>query len=557
MEKKECKNCGTEFVIEDEDFKFYDKISPVFDGKKYHIPMPSLCPDCRQQRRLSFRNEHNLYKRTCDLCKKKIISCYHDRIDFPVYCPECWWSDKWDASDYGMDFDFSRPFFDQFGELIKKVPRISLSITHNENSDYVNLSGYNKNSYLLFASEFDEDCLYGTQVIKCNDCVDALNCTESSYSYDVVDVGKGYEVFFSKNCRNCNESMFLSDCKSCNNCLFCTNLRNKQYHVFNKPVSKEEYEKKRAEIFERLNKGELPQLMKEFLEFDKKAIHKHLEMLNNENSIGSYLFDSKNCKYCYDLSYAEDCKYVYTGFRVKDLMDVCHTTDAEVGYEGTSLGYNSNNILFTYGSWTCHNGFYFDNMHSSSNIFGGAGMRHKKYCILNKQYSKAEYEKLVPEIIEHMMKTGEWGEFFPATLSAFAYNETLAHEYFPLTKEQVLAKGLKWKDPDPKEFQKQIFTVPKNIKNVPDSIVDEVLACSDCSKNYRIITQELAFYKKFGLPIPHECPDCRHKKRMALRNPRKLYDRKCDKCGSAIKTTYSQDRPEKIYCEKCYLEEIV
>jgi len=31
-----------------------------------------------------------------------------------------------------------------------------------------------------------------------------------------------------------------------------------------------------------------------------------------------------------------------------------------------------------------------------------------KYCILNKQYSKEEYEELVPKIIEHMQKTGEW-----------------------------------------------------------------------------------------------------------------------------------------------------
>ena len=109
-------------------------------------------------------------------------------------------------------------------------------------------------------------------------------------------------------------------------------------------------------------------------------------MINDENSLGNYLFDSKNCKYCFDLSYGEDCKYVYTGFKVKDLTDVCHTTEAELGYNSTSLGYKSYNILFAVASWTSSNGIYFDNCHSSSDIFACAGLRHKKYCIFNKQY---------------------------------------------------------------------------------------------------------------------------------------------------------------------------
>ncbi|MBU0627024.1 hypothetical protein KKG31_00015 [Patescibacteria group bacterium] len=47
--------------------EFYSKVSPIIAGKKYLIPAPTLCPDCRQQRRISFRNERSLYKRKCDL----------------------------------------------------------------------------------------------------------------------------------------------------------------------------------------------------------------------------------------------------------------------------------------------------------------------------------------------------------------------------------------------------------------------------------------------------------------------------------------------------------
>jgi hypothetical protein len=46
----------------------------------------------------------------------------------------------------------------------------------------------------------------------------------------------------------------------------------------------------------------------------------------------------------------------------------------------------------------------------------------------------------VPQIIERMMQDGEWGEFFPATMSPFGYNETVANEYYPLSKSEATEK---------------------------------------------------------------------------------------------------------------------
>jgi hypothetical protein len=91
---------------------------------------------------------------------------------------------------------------------------------------------------------------------------------------------------------------------------------------------------------------------------------------------------------------------------------------------------------------------------------------------------------------------------------------------------------------------------------MPDNIFEEILACEKCTKNYKIIKQELEFYKKIGLPIPHLCPDCRYDIRFRLRNPHKLIKRECNKCQKDIQTTYASDRPETIYCEKCYLETV-
>ncbi|MDD3861895.1 MAG: hypothetical protein PHP74_03355 [Candidatus Gracilibacteria bacterium] len=153
-------------------------------------------------------------------------------------------------------------------------------------------------------------------------------------------------------------------------------------------------------------------------------------------------------------------------------------------------------------------------------------------------------------------KNKEWGEFFPISMSAFCYNETIAQDYYPITKEEALIKGWKWKDADSKEYQTQTYEVPERIEDVSDSIVNEALACSHCKKNFRITKSELSFYRRKSLPIPKKCPDCRHFERMNLRNPRQLWARNCAKCGIEIQTTYSPDRPEIVYCGDCYLKDI-
>ena len=196
---------------------------------------------------------------------------------------------------------------------------------------------------------------------------------------------------------------------------------------------------------------------------------------------------------------------------------------------------------------------------NSKNLFGCVGLTHKEYCIFNKKYSKEDYQQLKDKIIEHMKSTGEWGEYFPPETSAFGYNETLANDYFPLTKEQVKSKGWQWCDfaPDIKA-DKTISAgrLPDDIKDLPDDILNWAIICEITNKPFKIIAQELDFYRKHNLPIPRRHPDQRHCDRLKLKQPYKLFNRKCDKCLSAIKTTYSPDRLEKVYCESCYLKEV-
>ncbi|MFH1781532.1 MAG: zinc-ribbon domain containing protein, partial [Patescibacteria group bacterium] len=101
--KSQCQNCFKTFEITDNDQEFYNKMK---------VPAPTFCPDCRNQRRLVWRNELSLYPDECDLCKKKIISQYSPDKPYKVYCGDCWYSDKWNPLDYAQDYDFNKPFFE-------------------------------------------------------------------------------------------------------------------------------------------------------------------------------------------------------------------------------------------------------------------------------------------------------------------------------------------------------------------------------------------------------------------------------------------------------------
>ena len=181
--------------------------------------------------------------------------------------------------------------------------------------------------------------------------------------------------------------------------------------------------------------------------------------------------------------------------------------------------------------------------------------------ILNKQYEKVEYEKIKKTIIENMKKEGTYGQFFSPELSPFGYNETLAQEYSPMTKDEAAKNRFNWQEQATGTYGKETIRekeIPETIEEVTEDILKEILICEDCKKNYRITKSEFDFYKRINIPLPRKDFECRHKDRMAKRNPRKLWHRKCMKegCPNEFETSYSPERPEMVFCETCYQQEV-
>ncbi|KKQ44116.1 MAG: hypothetical protein US64_C0015G0012, partial [Candidatus Nomurabacteria bacterium GW2011_GWC1_37_9] len=269
LEKRICQNCRLQFTIEPDDFSFYEKIK---------VPAPTFCPECRMQRRFTFRNERVLHRNKCAKTGKSVISCFSSESPFIIYDRDIWWSDKWDPTEYGMDYDFSLPFFEQYNELLAKVPLANLGNTNCVNSPYGNHNADCKNCYLVYASYLSEDVMYSQGAANLKNSMDTYTVMKSENCYQDTLGNILYNVHFSYNCDESINSFFIKNCLNCIDCIGCMNLRNKKYCIFNQQYTKEEYE----EIKKDLDFGSY----KKILEFRDKFKNFVLMYPNRYGNIG-------------------------------------------------------------------------------------------------------------------------------------------------------------------------------------------------------------------------------------------------------------------------------
>lgn len=592
-QNKTCQNCKQDFIIELEDFNFYEKIK---------VPPPTFCPPCRAQRRFAFRNERILYKRKSDFSGKEIFSMFSPKSNVKVYENEVWNGDQWNPMDYAQEYNFSRPFFEQYFELLSKVPVRNLGVVFGVNSPYVNHASNPRNSYLVFNTKEPEDCMYGHGINQSRWCIDTSHISKCEYCYEGFWLTKCFNCLFCSQCEDSFDMILSKNCVGCQNCFGCVNLRKKSYCIFNVEYSKEEYFEK-IKSFNLGSYKNFQKLKSEAYDFWMKFPNKYIQGFQNISVSGNYIEHSKevldsflvregqNLKYCQNLLETPGCK---------DCFDYSIWGDsAELIYESHSCGIGIHNLKFCV---LCQ-----ENVHDieysmfcvrgSENLFGCVSLRNAKYCILNKQYSKEEYEDLVPKIKKQMDempyidKNGivyKYGEFFPPGFSPVSYSGTLGQEYFPLTKEEARARGFVWEDEDERNYKIDIEVkdMPDDINKAGKEIVNKVIRCEHegiscnqlCTSAFKILEDEFNFYQKMNLPLPRLCPNCRTFERLKQRTKIQLHKRKCmcagekdysgnykntskhfhgdSYCGEEFKTGYSPDRPEIVYCEKCYQQEV-
>src|SRR3989344_6437708 len=99
-----CEHCKQNFIISEEELVLY---------KKVDIELPTLCNFCRIKLHLSFWMFGKFRKGKSDLSGESLITVLPEKNRYPIYTQTEWYSDKWDAMNFGIDYDSSRPFFEQ------------------------------------------------------------------------------------------------------------------------------------------------------------------------------------------------------------------------------------------------------------------------------------------------------------------------------------------------------------------------------------------------------------------------------------------------------------
>ena len=590
-ETKICQNCKRQFTIEPEDFQFYEKIK---------VPPPTYCSVCVLQRQLSFRNARNLYRRKDSKTGKEIISIYSPDKEFVVYEQKEWNGDGWDPMEYGQEYDFERPFFAQMKELMQKVPWSSLNNWDAVNSDYCNFTKGNKNCYLVFGGDFNEDTEYSTYNFLTKNSADLYWVNKGESCYELTDSEDNYRCAYGRFLESCLDIRFGFELNGCQNCVACVNLRRQKNAILNQPYSPEEYKEKVSEM-DLGSYAKNEKMRQRFRELRERSIFRPYKIFKSVNCTGDNIYNSKNCKFCFDVfDGAEDSKYIFLAAGgLKDSYNSSHLGSlSELCYNSLSV-YPGSRVVASWIVIDCQDVYHSMWCRGCSHIFGCVGLRNKQYCIFNKQYTREEYEALVPKIIEQMNsapyrdakgRVFAYGDFFPSDLSPFAYNETTAHEYYPLTEAEVREQGYRWYVPAEKQYAvtKNSSELPDNIKEANDSILNEVIGCShegkcnhSCTFAFKLIPAELNLYRSLELPLPRLCPNCRNSERVAQRNPFSLWHRRCEcegskskrkeenqyqntvrhshednPCPNEFETSYALDRPEIVYCEQCYQQEV-
>ncbi len=549
MENKICTHCNTSFQITDKEKGMYEKVD---------IAIPDICTSCRWKQHMAFWPFGKFRTGRSDLSGESLITVLPEHARYPIYTSKEWWSDEWDAMDYGQEYDSSRPFFDQLKELQEKVPRPHQQGAQSIDCDWCDDAWESKNCYLSRSIKNAENLLYGYRAIDVKDSADISHVFTLDNCYDCGYCFSSYNLLFSKNCRDCIDSAFLFDCRNSSHCFMCFNLRGKSYCIENVQYTKEEYEEKMKSI----NLGshlELEKSKARYAEILKKdAVHRENFNIKTYDSIGTYMTNCNQCTNVYCWEDSENCVNCLRGLKAKDCIDMTGCWQIEVSGNNSCC---TSAYQLKYSIWCdgARYSEYCDQCLEVDYCFGCVGLRKKKYCILNRQYTEEAYEALKAKIIEDMKVRSEYGKFPPYSLGLCSYNFSTAAIYFPdVTKEYINEKGGYWEEDINQKIEgMETSELPDSILDVDTSISKQALICPVTGWRYNIADAEFAFLKRKNIALPRVHFDIRTKERMVPMSQTKSEPYSCIYCAKDIMAYYPRDwEYERVACVECYQQNL-
>ena len=515
-----CRISWKEFTITDQEIALLNKLSPIIGWEKFALPLPTLCPEERRRRKLPYKNYFSLFRRTDAETGEKFISTYPPDSSYTVYSQPHWWSDSWEGKDYAKEYTREKSVFEQIHELQLSVPLPALDNSYRdlENSEYINGNGKSKNCYLISNGNNNEKCLYSWYIFGSSNVIDSNYITECEYCSHSQHLWKCYDVHHSWDTSECRESRYCFSCIWCHHILGWVGLTNQSYQILNISCTKEEFET----TLEKLKKD--AHFRRDFESKTRELIGriwlKRNILTGSIDTTGDFCYDSKNAYECYNVGDCENVFYITDSYDTKDSMDISMWGDnTRLSYDCIDIGLNVSNLYWSTACWdgAVYN-FYSYKCHACSYVFGCVWLKNQSYCILNKQYTKEEWEETIKKMIRQMQKEETWGEFLDPRYAFYAYNESHAMEQLPLAKEEVTARWFRWSDRAesiPEGITKMIpgGRLPESIEWIPDDVLDWAIQCRITGKYFKIQPLELDMLRRFSLPLPQIHPIERIQKR--------------------------------------------
>lgn len=502
---RQCRITGQNFTVgETEQFLLsrLGELLPELGGEP--LPVPTVHPFEGLRRMYVFGALRKLYRAKSVLSGQTQLTRYDPALGTKICTYDEFFSDALDNTDSGVPYDFRRPFFDQWGELLYRAVLPPLNRRNCEDSDYVNGAEDLVRCYLAFATYRSQDCIYTLLTTNSSDCVDSANCKDCQLCYGSVDLTGCYEVHNSQDCSFSQNLFGCYDCRSCHDCYGCCGLERAAFHIFNQPVSQDQFQQFIASKSLASWSGR-ETAKTECESFIASLHHRANTFIDCADSTGAYLVRCQNCEHVYNgastrdsgyLILADSSQYCFRGLASK--AEFCHSVH--------SLGATSSAYSYSIygGEASLYCAFQLQNC---SHCFGCIGLRGKSYCILNRQYSAEEYFELVPRIIAHMKSTSEWGEWFPPSIAPHSYQESSVHETnAPIPLETARERGYRVAAEAPVSRTAGAIEA----KDLPEvltpenaaALLSKSIVCEKTGQLYNFQRRELDFYLRHGIPAP-------------------------------------------------------
>jgi len=548
--------CGGEFEIEAEDINFL---------KMLRVPPPNFCPTCRRIRRLTNMSYSQLFKRECDAPghNESIISIFSKECPFLVYDYKYFIDDEFDPFSFGIKYENGNSPMETLLEFRKKfpVPSFLNRDPSSINSEYSNGGRDLKNGYYVMACYHVEDAWYSLMIDKSRNVMDSYYIHDSEFVYNGINSDHLYKSSFIYFSSNCTDSNFLFDCRNCMNCFGCVNLRNAKYGVYNKKLTKEEYETFINSITP-FSRKTITDSKERFWQLVKSLPMNGPRIIASDNVMGVKISNSRNLFDVTDSVNSENIRHSDGALSHKDSMDFLYSGGhSSLLYMDTNIGSHSSRVKFSISSKFCTDCEFIFNSKNLNNCFMCFGLQNKSYCILNKQYTEEEYFKIIDEIKTEMLKRGEYSDGPGFGFSAQAYNFSIGQILYPLTDKEIQNfGGYVAQEPETNVGDLEILNIdqlPQIINEVKDDILNKAIRCEITSRPFKIILSELSFLRRMGLPLPTIHPSVRMENRWKISPVGKKYMTTCAKCDKKIESLFNPKEEFILYCEDCYKKEVV